>query len=420
MIMNFRYKNMGLESKQKLYVFAFGLFIYFITSTLIFNFGKNVAGAEGDSIFYLEMFRFIGENRTSIPLDSYQVASSPIFVHVFGFITSITGNHFNIFVHLFYFTFAVSSIYLVVCMVTKVDFKIRLALIALFTSSGYFVAPSLWPTSDSPAIFFTLLSIHLFLNRSKTWGFSTSIFALVSIRQSLAWLLVLFLIIDFCENIHNKKCLLKKFIFEYGPASFSLLITYIYFDFNITPDIYAESYYGYRIPNFLSILQIGLSMLSVLIPVILIFKIFKFDTKGSILMNYQLSLFFLLTFGILTKAPEHSIPNGLSWLTVLFVKWNFPVILVALLAFIGFSFIILLFSNLNSSLGRFCTVYLMGLSISSLIVPIPFLRYFEINVYILVAIALNGFLGDKKFNNSFPSVLLGVFVVSLNFVKILM
>ena len=286
---------MGLESKQKLYGFAFGLFIYFITSTLIFNFGKNVAGAEGDSIFYLEMFRFVGENRTSIPLDSYQVASSPIFVHVFGFITSITENHFNLFVHLFYFTFAVSSIYLIVCMVTKVDFKIRLALIALFTSSGYFVAPSLWPTSDSPAILFTLLSIYSFLNRSKTWVFSTSIFALVSIRQSLAWLLVLFLIIDFCENIDNKKFLLKKFIIKYGPSSLSFLITYIYFDFNITPDFYAELYSDYRIPNFLSILQIGLCILSVLIPVILVFKIFKFDTNVSILIYYQFLLFFLLT-----------------------------------------------------------------------------------------------------------------------------
>lgn len=409
-------------SKQNAYGFVFGMCIYILTSALIFYFNKNVAGSRSDSSIYLNMFEYIRDNRILIPLNTYQVVSSPIFVHVFGVLTILAGNYFNLFVHFIYTVIALSSIFLIVKMVSRIEIKQSFLIIALFTSSGYFVAPSLWPTSDSPAIFFTLLSINAFLNQSKNWVFPTAIFALVSTRQSLAWLLVLFLVLDFFNNIRDKKYLFKRLLFVYSPAFLSLLITYIYFDYNLTPSIYTETqlYNVYEIPNFLSPLQIGLSLLVITVPVMLIFKITKLRHSGRSLIYFQFFLFSLLTFGILVHKPDHKIADGLSWLTILLNNLHFPLILVTFLAFIGFGLFTLFLSQLKSSIRCFCSIYVLGLSISSLIMPIPFLRYFDLYINIVILLTLTEFFKEKKIREGFSPLFLGLILLLFNFGKILL
>jgi hypothetical protein len=92
------------------YPFLIGLLTLFFTAILISKKNSGFAGSKYDSSFYLTMYEYIVENRSLIPLDSYEVASSPIFVHLFGFSLIVFGAFFKQAISLSYIAMSVVSL----------------------------------------------------------------------------------------------------------------------------------------------------------------------------------------------------------------------------------------------------------------------------------------------------------------------
>ena len=130
-----------------------------------------------------------------IPLNSYEVSSSPIFVHALGFFLLLFGNLYPIILSLSFLLMSVASMIFFEKLIQHTHLNFKIILTTMFCGSGYFVAPMLNPTSDSPMILFLTLSLYAFcFSRRKLM--SISLFCLVSVRQSLGWILVVFVVWD--------------------------------------------------------------------------------------------------------------------------------------------------------------------------------------------------------------------------------
>jgi len=401
-------------------VFSFGLLTYLFTSILVITSKKDVAGANFDSQFYLSSFSKIATSRQVISSESFDVASSPIFVHIVGFFAPSEDKSLILYVHSIYIFMAMCSILLIVKMLHRIQIQKRIALTCLITSSGYFVAPSIWPTSDTPATLFMILAFYYYFFKPNQWIFSLFLFALLSTRQSFAWLLVSFIVLDI-TNIY--KCNLKQIatlFAKYLPSVLSLLVTYLYFDFRFTPKNYEklQEYNVYPIPNFMSPLQIGLNLTLILTPVLVFLPYAFFKKSLSRMERVSLLVSACLTFGVIIDPPNGQIPSGLSWLSVFFGVYSFPLVLISLLAFAGFALFIGALSGASEPLKKILFVVFSLFACSSLFVSIPFLRYFEISTYIVLVLTLAA-IDEKKLTRGplWPS--LGVCFVIINVFKIL-
>lgn len=315
---------------------------------------------------------------------------------------------------------AMCSILLIVKMLHRIQIQKRVALTCLITSSGYFVAPSIWPTSDTPAMLFMILALYYYFFKPNQWIFSLFLFALLSTRQSFAWLLVSFIVLDITNIYKYSLTQIATLFAKYLPSFLSLLVTFLYFDFQFTPENYEnfQEYNVYPIPNFMSPLQIGLNLTLILTPV-LVFLPFAFFKKSLSRMEKVLLLVSAcLTFGVIINPPNGQIPSGLSWLSVFFGVYSFPLMLIALLAFAGFALFIGALAGVSEPPKKILFVVFSLFACSSLFISIPFLRYFEISTFIVLVLTLAA-IDEKKLTRGHLWPSLGVCFVIINILKIL-
>jgi len=377
--------------------FAFECLVYFSSVILVLSLKKDVAGSRFDSQFYISNFSWIATNHQIIPLDQYEVASSPIFVHLMGILTFIFGDYSTHIIHGLYLFMALFSIGIILRILGKTKVRKRIALSSLLVSSGYFVAPSLWPTSDTPAILFMLLSYYFYFSRPSSWLFSFSLFALLSTRQSFAWLCIGFLIFDLMKiQVHTLKNIGLVFT-KYLPSLGSLLVTFFYFDFEFTPKFYedSQSYNVYHLPNFLSTIQIGLNLIVVLLPIILFAPAIVYRNRINASDGIFLITGGLLAFGVFLNLPKKEIAVGLSWLSIAKNQANISLQITALIAFAGFIIYFRILSKVDHVLRLFLFLSFVLLCLSSLLMAIPFLRYFEISSFFILILTISEI--DKRY-----------------------
>lgn len=400
---------------------AFGCIVYFSSALLVLAVNKEVAGSRFDSQFYFSSFSWIATNHQVIPLDQYKVASSPIYVHLVGLLSFMLGEYFSVTIHVLYILMAITSIWIVTEILDNAKFTKSVALSSLLISSGYFVAPSLWPTSDLPAILFMLLSYYFFFRRRSSCLFSLSLFALLSTRQSFAWLCLGFLVFDLTKiQAYKLKDFCSLFI-KYLPSFLSLLVTYVYFDFEFTPKIYESGQREnvFQVPNFLSTIQIGLNFTVVLLPIMFFLpSLFYRDrfTRSEALFQLTGGL---LTLGVFLNPPKTEISSGLSWLSVALNKANMSLRFTALIAFAGFIFYFRILAKVDYALKLFLYFSLILLCISALLMSIPFLRYFEMSSYFLLMLTISEI--DKKNSIKYSFWLpVSASLIFMNWLKILL
>lgn len=401
--------------------FAFGCFVYFSSALLVLAVNKDVAGSRFDSQFYLSSYSWIASNHQVIPLDQYKVASNPIFVHLMGILGFIVGDYFTVTIHVLYILMAIASIWIVTEILDNAKYIKSAALSSLLFSSGYFVAPSLWPTSDLPSILFMLLSYYFFFRRRSTWLFSLSLFALLSTRQSFAWLCLGFLIFDLMKmQVYELKNFSSLFA-KYLPSFFSLWVSFVYFDFEFAPKFYenVQRQNVFQIPNFLSTIQIGLNFTVVLLPIILFLPSLLYRNRFTRSESQFLLIGGLLTLGVFLNPPKTEISSGLSWLSVAQNRANIPLQFTALIAFAGFIFYFSILAQVDYVLKMFLYVSFILLCISALLMSIPFLRYFEISSYFLLMLTMSAMDKKKSIKNSFW-LPVSIILIFMNWLKILL
>ena len=380
-------EKFSMESEQKK-LFGLSLFLYFISASLVLLINSDFAGARADSFFYLKMISSANPRNSFPSIENYEVATSPVFVFLIGLLNLFVGNNLGVFVHILYILLAIASLFLLSHLLKPTRWQVSAPIVCLLSTSGYFVAPSIWPTSDTPTIFFALLSlVSLLENRDKL--FIMSSFMLVSTRQNFAWLLLAFLIFEIYANCGNLKNIALA-LMRYIPALVSLIFTFLYFENNLTPQMYnlLNIKNVFQLPNFLTSVQIGLSMLST-VGLFLLFqnwtdliKTFKFRFLTLVL---PLSFFPL---GYNFYGVNQKIGDGLGWISLLVNEINLNIFSVTVLSSFGLILFCVLFIQgilLQKSLPIFMLICLI---LSSLVMQIPFLRYFEFSVILIVCLSL--------------------------------
>ena len=400
-------------------LFSIGVLTYTVFSFITFQFNPGFAGAQADSYFYFKMFNYIKLQQDIIPLNDYQVATSPIFVSLIGGLQILCGSLFTEVLHFLYLCFATASIYFFVKILNSNNFFQTLPLVVLFSSSGYFIAPSIWPTSDAPAILFAILTIYMY-QRGKNLGFATVSFLLVSTRQNFAWLLLAFFIYDCFADMKFVKVSVRK-VSKYFPALLSLLITFNYFDGHLSTPSYLSGQLqsSYPLPNFLNSIQIGITSISILGVVVLVLNRNRLTLnlrRGDFLILFGFAIF---PFGFLISNSMEPIIEGLGWISLLSLQLHVSLLVISLIASIGLALTI--FLALQNDNFRFTLPISMfaSLLLSTLLMPIPFLRYFEFAVILIASMLISDLNGKLLPIGARKYFALVVFFLSLNALKIL-
>ena len=371
-------------------LFLTGVSTYFLFSEVISYLRKNDFGARADSVFYFKMFNSAKMGNGFIPLDKYEVATSPIYVALVGLSKFVVGSNFPQVVHISYYCMAIGSIYLLTKILQPRKFTAGLPFVILLSSSGYFVAPSLWPTSDTPAIFFSLMTLRFFLSgRSVLFGLAC--FLLVSTRQSFAWLVIAYSIFELMDNREGRKS--AKSYFKYFPTFVSLVITFVYFDLHTTPVLYQDLQIqnSFKIPNFLNSIQIGLALLLILLVAQLSngFKLNYLKIEGKILYFVLLLSSIPILYNFYGAEQSLFTHNPHGWISLFSSRLHISIFWVSISAGIG----IFLMSSLILNLGiaRFNLLFYIFVSFLLLTIsmPIPFLRYFEFPVILISSFTLH-------------------------------
>jgi len=405
-----------ITSEKKL--LSVGVITFVIFSFITLKFNPGFAGAHGDSYNYLKMFNFIKSQETLIPLAHYQVATSPIYVSLIGGLHIVFGSFFTIILHLLYLCFALLSIYFFIQILDSNRSLLCLPFVILFSSSGYFVAPSIWPTSDAPAILFAILTIYMF-QRKRQSGFATVSFLLVSSRQNFAWLLLAML---FYEGLTEMKFSIKSLqkLIKYIPALFSLTVTFRYFGGHLSTPSYlsGQSQNSYPLPNFLNSIQIGITLVSFLGALILLLN------RESLVFNFRSRIFVILIwfalfpiFFLLTNS-NHPLVEGLGWISLLSLKLHISLILIALLATIGLALSFFLATQKVVKVSMLPISMLISLLLFTLLMPIPFLRYFEFSLILITSMLTMNLDRSLLPTKSYKYVAFGIFFLVLNVSKI--
>ena len=410
-------KLKAFESKS-LYLFSIGTSFYLVSSLLIFRFNRNFSGALSDSSFYFRMFEYIGKSGI-IPLEKYEVASSPIYVHLMGIFWIPSINQMQLIFHLIYVLMALVSIYFFARILNNYEFRIAVCLMLLFASSGYFVAPSLNPTSDAPAILFSILTIY-FLQTGRSLQFAIFSALLVSTRQNLVWIIFGIFV---WEVVNEKKRFkaISQLLPKYLLAFISLMVTFVYCGYRLTIPNYEISSYqnNFSIPNFLSLAQIFLALFAIiisLIPLRFPLELSKSKISRNLILVILLSL---LPICFLFRSNQNLIGEGLGWLSLLSYTMNLPMFVILTLSSIAFnvSIIFLYKSDLNvRNLSFILLAFLVG---TSTLMPIPFLRYFEIYLILIVSVAAAPWEANRKIIPNVNWILAVISISGINFLKIL-
>jgi hypothetical protein len=335
------------------------------------------------------MYEYIRNNKSLIPLDMYEVASSPIFIHLFGFSLLIFGSFYEQFISVTYIVMSIVSIFIFEKLIREASINIKLILIVAFCGSGYFVAPMLYPTSETPTILFLALSLYAYLKTCNRKLLAFSIFSLVSVRQSMGWVLIVFILWDLNNWWKSKGITLKNILFTYLLAGLSLIFTFVYFNYHLFPDLYIEVQPGnvFPLPNFLSTMQIGIGLLVSSWP----FWFYNFRIK-KLEASEKLFLFFisLITLFSLFFTQNIYIGKGLGYLSILNLDFKLNLNLIVFLSYVGFLSVLLISKEYNSVNKNFAYLFIVIFSVSSLVMPIPYLRYFQIPIIFILAILFGG------------------------------
>lgn len=400
------------------YPFLIGLLTLFFTAIFISKVNSGFAGSKYDSNFYLTMYEYIRENRSLIPLDLYEVSSSPIFVHLLGFSLIVFGTFFEEAIWLSYIAMSIVSLIFFEKLIRDIsNTYIKIILLTVLCGSGYFVAPMLYPTSDTPAILFFTLSLYAYLKSNNRKLLAVSVFGLVSVRQSMGWVLVVFMLWDLITWWKTKRITLKSIVAAYSISGISLIVTFIYFNFHLFPDLYikVQPENAFPLPNLLSLIQIGISILVITLPFFFFnFKILKTD----VLEKLFLSFFSLMSLFSLMFTQNTSIGEGLGYLSILSVNLKLDVFYLVLLAYAGFLSLILLSQRLNRESKQFFYLLFLCFVISSLVVPIPYLRYFQISNIFCLALLFKDFIHERDQSKNWRLVLIFLWFNANNMVAI--
>ena len=406
-----------IKRQNMLFVFGVLTFILFTLITLQFN--PNFAAARADSIPYLKMFNQFSWKVPLIPLQDYKVATSPIYVCLIGVIQILCGSSFIGVIHLLYFGSALASIYFFIKILKSDSFFQNLPFVILFSSSGYFVAPAIWPTSDAPSVLFAVLTIYMFKQR-RNFAFALASFLLVSTRQSFAWYLIAIFAYECLVEVKSLNSFIRKIV-KYIPALLSMMVTFFYFDRHMAIPIYLSSQWksSYPLPNFLNSIQIGITSLSILGATTLLLnrKSLKFRFKKS----FFLVLICISAFPGIFLAIHSTEPliEGLGWISLLSMQLHFSLIVIVVIASVGLILTFFLgFQNDSAKFNLPITLF-VSLLLFTLVVPIPYLRYFEFSI-ILISSMLVGELSDRLLTiGKRKFFALTIFFLILNALKIL-
>jgi hypothetical protein len=400
------------------YPLLIGLLVLFFTSVLVSKVNSGFAGSKYDSSFYFKMYQYIKENKSLIPLDSYEVASSPIFVHFFGFCLFVFGTFYEQAISLTYIVMAiVSVIYFEKFIRDIANSYIKIILLTALCGSGYFVAPMLYPTSDTPSILFFTLSLYACLKSRNRKLLAVSIFGLVSARQSMGWVLVVFILWDLRTWWKTKGITLKSIAATYLLAGFSLIVTFIYFKFNLFPDMYikVQPENAFPVPNFLSSMQIGISLLIFTLP----FLFFDFNfLKTDVLEKIFASFIGLIAIFSFTFTQDMSIGEGLGYLSILSVNLKLDLFGIVFLSYAGFLSLLLLSQGSNRESKQFLYLFFVCFLTSSLVAPIPYLRYFQISIIFCLSLLFENFIHKLDRVKKWRLVLIFLWVNVINMVAI--
>ena len=400
------------------YPFLIGLLTLFFTAILISKKNSGFAGSKYDSSFYLTMYEYIVENRSLIPLDSYEVASSPIFVHLFGFSLIVFGAFFKQAISLSYIAMSVVSLIFFEKLIrNSASTYIKLILLTVLCGSGYFVAPMLYPTSDTPSILFFTLSLYACLKSTNRKLLAVSIFGLVSVRQSMGWVLVVFILWDLMTWWKTKEITLRSIVATYLLSGISLIVTFIYFNFHLFPDLYlkVQPENAFPVPNFLSLMQIGISMLILTLP----FFFFNFNfSKTDALEKLFFCFISLMTLFSFMFTQDISIGEGLGYLSILSVNLKLDVFYLVLLSYAGFLSLIFLSQRLTRENKQFFYLLFVCFVTSSLVVPIPYLRYFQISTVFCLSLLFKDYIHKLDRSKNWRLVLIVLWFYANNMVAI--
>ena len=395
-------KKFKIESYYQLCI---GLFVSLFISILILKMNPNFAGAKHDSKFYFNMYEYIRNHKSLIPLELYEVSSSPIFVHFFGFSLLIFGAFYVPVIYLSFISMSLISLVFFEKFIRNTNIYIKVILLVAFCGSGYFVSPMLYPTSETPTILFFILSLYAFLKSKNRRLLAVSIFALVSVRQSMGWLLIVFFLWDLKIWWKVKSIPFRRIVATYLLAGISLIVTFIYFNFHFFPDLYinVQPENIFPLPNFLSSVQIGISLLTFTLP----FLLYEWKFIG---ITFLAKLFLLFISGItlcsLIFTHNTYIGEGLGYLSILSLNYNVDLIFIVLLSYVGFLSVFFLSQGLNIERKQFLYLFLVCFLTSSLIIPIPYLRYFQIPIIFCLLLVLDSVVGEIERSKKWRLVLI--------------
>lgn len=361
--------------------FIVGLLAFILTSLNLFLTGMDFAGTQSDSEFYMRMFQNFSNQFHILQLEDYEVASGPIYVHLLGLLVNLIPFKSPLIIQVIYAVFAVLTVYFLIRILESVDNLARLILIVIITSSGYFVAPVLHPTSDAAANLFLISTIYFFKEK-RNLSFSICSALLVSTRQSFGWIIVAFLIYDFMNKWPITGRTFIEIVRLYLPSILSLVLTFYYFEYHLTPVIYLNSQpqNTYQVPNLLGIFQIGFIVATIFVPLILLggIKLSRSVNRAGI----YIFAFLYLVFSFYSTR-DLVISDGMGFLSLFVNRFNLPVSFIIIVSLAGF----LIFSQFlihNKLLFNEITLFILIFCLSTTIMPIPFLRYFYVTFVILL------------------------------------
>ena len=394
-----------------------GFFGFFVATLFVYFFNPGFAGSSADSSYYFTQFQTTNLFNFG-PLEKYHVATSPIYIAIMGIFVQFSPLPIKFLIHIIYFVFAGIAIFVFCKLCKDLDQKIKIPLVFLFSTSGYLAAPTIFPTSDLPALLFLLLTFFTH-SKKQHLAFSLAFFMMVSTRQSLAWLIVYF----FVSDLISEKSLKLRILPKYFLGVFSLMVTYIYFGYRLAPPVYEESQplNIFSVPNFYSTIQVVFVLAICLISIL---PLLNFRISVKTLFKNRLGLLFLLAlsstpFLAYLTDPHVKFVEGMGWISLLTLKFGFSSLQLSLISFLLLlSFLVFLFQKMDLSDPKSLLLFFMFFA-SSLILPIPFLRYFEMQGIILFSLVFIKST-NLKHNLRLHHALFACFLtVSLNLSKVL-
>ena len=271
--------------------------------------------------------------------------------------------------------------YLLIKILESLDNKARLILTVVISSSGYFVAPVLHPTSDAAANLFLISTIY-FLKEKRNLLFSISLTLLVSTRQSFGWIVIALLISEIIDKWPITGRTLIEIVRLYLPSILSLVLTFYYFNFNLTPAVYLNSQPQnvYQVPNLLGVFQIGFMLVTIFVP-FFVFGGIKLSTSINRTGIYIFTFLYLAISFYSTR--DLVIYDGMGFLSLFVNRFNLPIAFVIIVSLAGY-LIFILFIVYHKLLFHKMTLLVLIFSLSTVVMPIPFLRYFYVTFVILL------------------------------------